>query len=1352
MRKRSIFCVLFLLTLTVISSCLAFNAPPSLPAYGATTTYVADFSNGKPSDWAYYDRGDNANAIKIAKSTNGITLGNNPVDGAGDISDYYGTVYKIAQSLGNVSDFTLEMSYRVLSYENTTRWIGIVYHTNTDMADRLSGLDMNYRVNGKSAGSVITAGESSPSFRDFNEVEGNPSHNGTDFINLKIVVSGDTATHYANGNEITSYSISSKTSATNGGFALIVNRSTIEISSLTINATHSQVAKFYSADFTDGVSEFTTYEKCDTVNTVSAKTYTDGAITGLQIQNSGDSMTPSNYFGSVYEISDDAIANIGDFEMTVRFRIVNPTNTTRWFGVAFHTQKNASNMMGGYMYGARYNGEAQATTFTPTPSFNDQSRYQNGYGHDGSIYRTLGVKVSAGFVTHYIEGYDTVSGTTIAQYTLENRESILGTQYKSGGFALFANQCSVQISSINIKSYTRSESYSTGSYKSADLKYAPVTALEFDESDDFNTLKSSAKPEHIIFNTDDNLSVLDKNNQVICTLADALNKTSAYSLPVIKINSTTAKDKFIKFIELERNYDISVMSSNKSILTAIRKSSFGKNIRAIYDWTTTTLNGKADWQKVVADSNSSQAHIALISADDATQESVRYIQSRLKTVWVTIDGNDRFAVTKAVTTGAFGIVGTDLSKVSEAFALFNGNDYNQLRAPVNIAHRGLCHEFAEGSDLAYKQAVAQGATYLEVDIHLTKDKQLVLMHNSTIDATTNGSGRVVDMTLAEIQQYQCDVFSTDYNTQVDKSKWGKVWSVDEMFNEFKSNEDVVYAFEWKTNDEYAVEVLKTLLDKYQNYDQIFVITFNDNMVRKMRDYIPQVPVASLNYKSANESGYKFMQENNCYCDTNGYGNEVYTELMKHRGYMPFYWTLLTQKNINNAIKLGCFGITNNRANAISHYPVSLSAIDEQVHNASATALTQNGYQGYLTSYDGTKSSVHASVLDMRTDGGVTTAILTTTFTTSKTPKTQITDAYADTDNFSYAVFSNPVEFRDNKSVTVSGENISVDGFASGDEFLIGSTINGTIKASDGYQISQVLINGNSQPITNKTNFPVEFVISENTTISVTTAPLKYGVTVAGGHISTSGFTPGSEHAPGTVITGTITPSNHYEITQVRINGVEQTVTDKTCFSVNLTLDQDFTISVTATLIKHGITVSGENFSISGFTSGDAFNYGSYAYGVILPSPGYSISEVIVDGQPQTVDNPSQFYLSLFMNADHTVSVITTTARHTVTVSGENFSINGFTSGDEFNYGSTISGTINANNGYKITSVKVDGVEQTITNDKSFTLDLTVNKNHSIVVTTEVVPTSPVSSGCGAKADALLFSFSLLALFALIKRR
>lgn len=71
--------------------------------------------------------------------------------------------------------------------------------------------------------------------------------------------------------------------------------------------------------------------------------------------------------------------------------------------------------------------------------------------------------------------------------------------------------------------------------------------------------------------------------------------------------------------------------------------------------------------------------------------------------------------------------------------------------PVIFAHRGSSGTYAEHTRAAYLQALADGVDGLECDVHLSGDGQLVCIHDTTLDRTTNGSGKVADHTLAELR-------------------------------------------------------------------------------------------------------------------------------------------------------------------------------------------------------------------------------------------------------------------------------------------------------------------------------------------------------------------------------------------------------------------------------------------------------------------------------------------------------------------------------------------------------------------------------------------------------------------------
>ncbi|WP_053345727.1 glycerophosphodiester phosphodiesterase family protein [Peribacillus butanolivorans] len=78
---------------------------------------------------------------------------------------------------------------------------------------------------------------------------------------------------------------------------------------------------------------------------------------------------------------------------------------------------------------------------------------------------------------------------------------------------------------------------------------------------------------------------------------------------------------------------------------------------------------------------------------------------------------------------------------------------HRKNAPLMItAHRGQWREYPENSLGAIKEAIKDGAEIVEIDVMLTADGVPVLMHDSTVDRTTNGTGKVSDFTLAEIKE------------------------------------------------------------------------------------------------------------------------------------------------------------------------------------------------------------------------------------------------------------------------------------------------------------------------------------------------------------------------------------------------------------------------------------------------------------------------------------------------------------------------------------------------------------------------------------------------------------------------
>ena len=80
------------------------------------------------------------------------------------------------------------------------------------------------------------------------------------------------------------------------------------------------------------------------------------------------------------------------------------------------------------------------------------------------------------------------------------------------------------------------------------------------------------------------------------------------------------------------------------------------------------------------------------------------------------------------------------------------NPWIEKRAPLNIAHQGGEDELPSNTMYAFRKALRAGADMLELDIGVTEDDKVIVMHDTTVDGKTNGSGTVASKTLRQLKR------------------------------------------------------------------------------------------------------------------------------------------------------------------------------------------------------------------------------------------------------------------------------------------------------------------------------------------------------------------------------------------------------------------------------------------------------------------------------------------------------------------------------------------------------------------------------------------------------------------------
>lgn len=74
---------------------------------------------------------------------------------------------------------------------------------------------------------------------------------------------------------------------------------------------------------------------------------------------------------------------------------------------------------------------------------------------------------------------------------------------------------------------------------------------------------------------------------------------------------------------------------------------------------------------------------------------------------------------------------------------------------LNIAHRGFRSRYPENTMLAFRKAVEAGCDGIEFDVHLSKDGEAIIIHDETVDRTTDGTGLVGGKNIPRTKSVKC---------------------------------------------------------------------------------------------------------------------------------------------------------------------------------------------------------------------------------------------------------------------------------------------------------------------------------------------------------------------------------------------------------------------------------------------------------------------------------------------------------------------------------------------------------------------------------------------------------------------
>jgi glycerophosphoryl diester phosphodiesterase len=156
-----------------------------------------------------------------------------------------------------------------------------------------------------------------------------------------------------------------------------------------------------------------------------------------------------------------------------------------------------------------------------------------------------------------------------------------------------------------------------------------------------------------------------------------------------------------------------------------------------------------------------------------------------------------------------------------------------------IAHRGASGYAPENTIAAFRKAVAMGVTFIETDLHLSRDARFVAIHDGTLDRTTNGKGAVHEFTLADLRKLDAGSwFGSEFAGE-------RIPTLEEIL-QFAKKHDVVFYLELKPGGSWGGEhALIGALRESGEIARTVVISFDASILAAVRRIEPTLMTGLL---------------------------------------------------------------------------------------------------------------------------------------------------------------------------------------------------------------------------------------------------------------------------------------------------------------------------------------------------------------------------------------------------------------------------------------------------------------------------------------------------------------------------
>ncbi|MBR5278446.1 MAG: hypothetical protein IKU23_04180 [Clostridia bacterium] len=562
------------------------------------------------------------------------------------------------------------------------------------------------------------------------------------------------------------------------------------------------------------------------------------------------------------------LADFGNYGITadVKLTSVYEGDNTRWFSILYHgagvngandnylqmTIRNDSDAANGVEFGERYSG-AWNVVSTGAASV---ATMDNGY-------KTIKAEIYNGNVAQTVAGKQVIYSDAAAYNSKISHKS--GKGYL--GFTASGSTLAVKSVKVTLQTAIPEEDVTVSLIKNNNHRGENLV----------NPIANVQKISSVTADTLNGLSVAFFNASDVDVTTAMQACVTANVVPTIYITTNAQADSVVAAMNSTGNKDVNVVSNSASVLAYIRGKKAMVRCGLRIDMSSQMADGvltPAEANAIRISVRNAPATFCVVDAAYVTRDAVAELQEFALAVWAVAanksTGNKAdfdVEVLKAITAGVNGVI-TDSATAVYNIIETHFQDSAFTRTPLIIGHRGNPSCAPENTIPSFQAAYDNGADIFEIDVDLTKDNVVVVLHDGTLDRTTTyedgvpdkpndsstwGGTHINNMTWAEVQQY--------YVLANDGTSTGKPIPTLAEVLEWARGKDVKIYIEFKSSAASCITQTMNKIKELNMAHQVDIISFSSDALTLAQQGIPGMSTGYLLSNSIDATTYlKALQQ------------------------------------------------------------------------------------------------------------------------------------------------------------------------------------------------------------------------------------------------------------------------------------------------------------------------------------------------------------------------------------------------------------------------------------------------------------------------------------------------------------